>query len=38
MISRKAVGLIFANSHDEIVPELTRKRAMGAIPFGGRYR
>ena len=33
-----AAGLIFSNIHDATVPELTRRRTMASIPFGGRYR
>lgn len=33
-----AVGLIFSNIHDNTIPELTRKRTLGSVPFGGRYR
>ena len=33
-----AIGLIFSNIHDYVIPELTRRRAMASIPFGGRYR
>ena len=33
-----AMGLIFANMHDSALPELTANRAMGSVPFGGRYR
>lgn len=33
-----AIGLIFSNIHDYVVPELTRRRAIASIPFGGRYR
>ena len=33
-----AIGLIFSNIHDYAVPELTRRRAIASIPFGGRYR
>lgn len=32
------LGLLFPNMHDEALPELTRNRAMGSVPFGGRYR
>lgn len=32
------LGLIFASMHDKEVHDLTRKRTMGSIPFGGRYR
>ena len=31
-------GIIFSNLHDRSIPELTGKRTMGAIPFGGKYR
>ena len=31
-------GLIFANIHDNTIPELTRTRRMASVPFGGRYR
>ena len=33
-----AAGLIFSNIHDKNVPELTHKRSMASVPFGGRYR
>lgn len=32
------LGLIFANMHELTVTDLTKKRAMGSVPFGGRYR
>jgi len=32
------VGIIFSNLHDKNIPELTRNRAMGSIPFACRYR
>ncbi len=32
------LGLIFASMHDSDVIDLTKKRTMGSIPFGGRYR
>lgn len=39
MISNnKVLGLIFASMHDDAVIDLTKKRTMGSIPFGGRYR
>lgn len=31
-------GLVFSNIHDNNVPELTHKRTMASVPFGGRYR
>ena len=33
-----ALGVIFANTYDNLVPELVAERAMASIPFGGRYR
>lgn len=32
------VGVIFSSINDDNVPELTRVRSMGSIPYGGRYR
>lgn len=32
------LGLIFANMHEENLPELTKSRAMASVPFGARYR
>lgn len=37
-MAKTAIGVIFANMHDENVPELVRRRTMASIPFGGRYR
>lgn len=37
-MAKTAIGVIFANMHDETVPELVRRRTMASIPFGGRYR
>ena len=33
-----AAGLIFANTHDKSIAEMTRLRTMASVPFGGRYR
>ncbi len=33
-----ALGIIFPNQYDELVPELTSLRLMGSIPFASRYR
>ena len=38
MSSNNLLGIIFANVHDDLIPELTEKRSMASIPFGGRYR
>ncbi len=32
------LGLLFPNMHDDALPEFTQNRAMGSVPFGGRYR
>ena len=33
-----ALGIIFPNSYDDLVPELVSERLMASIPFAGRYR
>ena len=33
-----AMGIIFANIYDSSLGELTNKRTMASLPFGGRYR
>ncbi len=33
-----ALGMIFANMHDDALRECTAFRSMGSLPFGGRYR
>lgn len=40
MISAKAdaLGIIFPNSYDSLVPELVSERSMASIPFASRYR
>jgi glucose-1-phosphate adenylyltransferase len=38
MRGNNVLGLIFSNIHEEKVRELTEKRTMGSVPFGGRYR
>ncbi len=35
---KKVLGIIFSNMHDEMLRELTEKRTMASVPFGGRYR
>ncbi len=37
-MNRKVLGMIFANMHENTVPELTKERTMGSVLFGGRYR
>lgn len=34
----EALGIIFPNSYDSLVPELVTERSMASIPFAGRYR
>lgn len=40
MINSKAeaLGIIFPNSYDSLVPELVTERLMASIPFASRYR
>lgn len=38
MRANEVMGLIFANAHDNLMVELTERRSMASIPFGGRYR
>ena len=33
-----ALGIIFPNYYDSLVPELVNERLMGSIPFASRYR
>lgn len=33
-----AMGIVFPNMFDKLVPELTSERLMASIPFGSRYR
>lgn len=34
----KALGIIFPNTYDNLVPELVHQRTMASVPFFGRYR
>ncbi len=34
----KATGIIFSNIYDAAMGELTSRRTMASLPFGGRYR
>lgn len=36
--NNNALGVIFANTYDNLVPELVAERSMGSVPFGARYR
>ena len=33
-----ALGIIFPNIYDKLIPDLTSERLMASVPFGGRYR
>ena len=33
-----ALGIIFPNTYDNLIPEMISNRTMASIPFGGRYR
>lgn len=33
-----AMGIIFPNMYDKLVPELVSERLMASIPFASRYR
>lgn len=37
-MNSNAMGIIFPNSYDALVPDLTNDRLMASIPFAGRYR
>jgi glucose-1-phosphate adenylyltransferase len=36
--SNNVLGLIFANTNEDCVSQLTSKRTMASVPFGGKYR
>ena len=38
MRNNRVLGLLFPNCHDNALREFTAERALGSIPFGGRYR
>ncbi|MBP9988065.1 MAG: glucose-1-phosphate adenylyltransferase subunit GlgD [Ruminococcus sp.] len=38
MRANNVLGLIFANTYDECLNEITSVRSMGSVPYGGRYR
>ena len=38
MVNTRAMGIIFPNMYDGLVPDLTSERLMASIPFAGRYR
>ena len=38
MRANNVLGLIFSNTYDHYLSELTAMRSMGSVPYGGRYR
>ncbi|MDR1465512.1 MAG: glucose-1-phosphate adenylyltransferase subunit GlgD [Oscillospiraceae bacterium] len=38
MRANNILGILYSNSYDASLPELTALRTMGSVPFGGRYR
>ena len=36
--NKEALGVIFPNSYDGLVPELVKERSVGSVPFASRYR
>lgn len=38
MSKQNILGIVFANSHDVMLGDLTKQRSMASVPFGGRYR
>ncbi len=38
MRTNNILGILFANVHDDLVPELTSLRSMASLPVAGRYR
>lgn len=38
MRRNNVMSIIFPNTHEESIPELTAKRTMGSLPFGAEYR
>ena len=38
VVKNEALGVIFPNSYDGLVPELVKERLMGSVPFASRYR
>ena len=37
-VNANALGIIFPNSYDNLVPELVKNRTMASVPFASRYR
>ena len=37
-VNANALGIIFPNSYDNLIPEMVQKRTMASVPFASRYR
>ena len=38
MSAFSVAGIVFANSYDDLLGRITKKRSMASVPFGSRYR
>jgi glucose-1-phosphate adenylyltransferase len=38
MKSNNMMGVVFGNTHDALLGDMTKYRAISSLPFGGRYR
>ncbi len=38
MKSNRMMGIVFGNTNDKLLGDMTNERAISSIPFGGRYR
>ncbi len=38
VMNNEALGVVFPNSYDRLVPELVKERLIASIPFASRYR
>lgn len=38
MRGNSVLGIVMPNIYDELMPEITNRRTMGSVPFGGKYR
>ena len=38
MRGNNVVGVLFSNVHDDKIRELTERRTIASVPFGGRYQ
>ena len=38
MMPKNVLGIVYSNSYDSCLKDLTQRRTMGSMLFGGRYR